>query len=336
MKDIILTGVKPTGTPHIGNYLGAIKPAIELSKTNNNAQQYYFIADYHALTTVETAKQLSDLTYEVAATWLACGLDPKKVVFYKQSDIAEIFELAAVLNNVTPKGLMNRAHAYKAKVQENTDNNLEQDANINMGLYCYPILMAADILLFNTKYVPVGQDQKQHIEIARDIAQSFNYRYGQVFTLPEPIIQKEVSIITGLDGRKMSKSYNNTITLFASQDELEKTIKKIVTDSSAPNEPKSTDCTLFKLYEQFATKQQVENMKNRFELGIGWGDAKKALFEVMNEQLKPLRDKYNYYMQNKHLVDEALLVGAQTAKAVAQKTIAQMRKAIGINFKDLG
>lgn len=329
MKDIILTGIKPTGTPHIGNYLGAIKPALELGKEEKDATKFYFIADYHALTTVQTKEELKRYTYEVASTWLACGLDPKEVVFYKQSDIAEIFELTTILNNVTPKGLMNRAHAYKAKAQDNLEEGLDEDANINMGLYSYPVLMAADILLFHTKKVPVGQDQKQHVEIARDIANSFNFRYGNVLSVPEPVIKKEVSLIEGLDGRKMSKSYNNIIPLFCDEKELEKVIKKIITDSSLPTQPKSTNCTLFTLYEHFATKEQVEEMKEKFAIGIGWGEVKKAVFHAMNEHLKPMREKYNYYMSNPHLVDEILERGKDKAKTIAKSTLNDVKKAIG-------
>lgn len=330
MKNIFLTGVKPTGTPHIGNYFGAIKPALELGKADENAKFYYFIADYHALTTITTSKDLKTHTYEVAATWLACGLKPENVVFYKQSDIPEIFELATILTNLTPKGLMNRAHAYKAITDENLKNGLEVDGNVNMGLYNYPILMSADILIFNANKVPVGQDQKQHIEIARDIAQYFNNRYGNTLNLPEPVINKNVAIVTGTDGRKMSKSYNNIIKLFANEKELEKTIKKIVTDSKGVDEPKGTDNSVYELYKLFATKEELDAFEQELKNGIGWGSAKQKLFELMNTHLSPLREKYNYYIENKHLIEEILAKGAKEARAVAQETLKKVKTALGV------
>lgn len=330
MKEIILTGIKPTGTPHLGNYLAVIRPAIEMSKQNNEDMQFYFIADYHALTTLKNAEDMKKYTYEIACTWLACGLDPKRTIFYKQSDIPETFELSCILGNVTPKGLMNRSHAYKALVQQNLENNIDADVNINMGLYNYPILMAADILLFNTKKVPVGQDQKQHVEIARDIARAFNKKYGKSLVLPTEVIKEDVKIIEGLDGRKMSKSYGNVISLFCSEQELKKLINKIKTDSSLPEEPKNTDCIIFSLYKQFASKEKINELKARFEKGISWGEAKSELFEVVNEYLSPMREKYNYYMDNKNLVDEILDKGAKQTKQIAKETIERVRKAIGV------
>jgi len=243
-QENILTGIKPTGRMHIGNYFGAIKPMLEFMN-KSNCRFFAFVADYHALTTVETALELKKSTYEVASVWLACGLDPEKIIFYRQSDVPEIFELQTILANLTPKGLMNRAHAYKTIVDENLKQKCDVDANVNMGLYNYPILMAADILIFNTDKVPVGLDQKQHVEIARDIANYFNNRYGNVLEVPEEVIEKEVATITGLDGRKMSKSYNNVIELFSNEATLQKTISKIVTDSSGPNEPKGIDNIIY-------------------------------------------------------------------------------------------
>jgi tryptophanyl-tRNA synthetase len=305
---VVLTGIKPTGTPHIGNYFGAIKPALSSAETN----AFFFIADYHALTTVKCAKEMKTLVHEIVKTWLACGLDPNKVVFYRQSDVPEIFELAVILHNVTPKGLMDRAHAYKAAVQEGE--------NINMGLYNYPILMAADILLFNTNFVPVGQDQKQHIEIAADIARAFNAIYGNVLTVPEPRIKPGVAIVPGLDGRKMSKSYGNIIPLFADEAELLKCIKRITTDSSAPTDPKPLDHPLFQIYKLFGKTDIVTT--------IGWGQLKQDLFETANAYLKPIREKYqsiNYADAEKLLTE-----GAIRARKVAQQTLARVKTAIGI------
>ncbi|MBQ8444294.1 MAG: tryptophan--tRNA ligase, partial [Clostridia bacterium] len=273
MKKKILTGIKPTGYAHIGNYFGAIKPAIELSKEEYDC--YYFIADYHALTTLKTKEEMQEYFYNIACTWLACGLDPNKVVFYKQSDIPEIFELNWILSNVTPKGLMNRAHAYKAIVEKNQETGQDIDQGVNMGIYNYPILMASDILLFNTNLVPVGADQKQHIEIARDIAKSFNGKYGKVFVEPEDYVQEQCATLVGLDGRKMSKSYNNTIQLFTSENVLKKAINRIVTDCKLPGEPKELDCTLNKIYKLFATVNQQQAFDQKLQNGLGWGDAKK-------------------------------------------------------------
>lgn len=329
MKQTILTGIKPTGSVHIGNYFGAIIPAIELSQTQD-ANFFYFIADYHALTTVKDAKTLSNQTYEVAAAWLACGLNPEKVVFYKQSDIPEIFELTTILTNLTPKGLMNRAHAYKALVQENKANNLDEDHNINMGLYNYPILMTADIVAFNATKVPVGKDQKQHVEIARDIAKAFNNRYGKCLVETLPQIKQEVALITGTDGRKMSKSYNNVIGLFETEDQLLKKINRLVTDSKGIDEPKGTDNAVFELYALFADEYQLEEFKQQLASGISWGQAKKELFTLANSVLAPLREKYNYYMQNKHLIDDILQNGKEKARACAAETLLRVKKAIGV------
>lgn len=331
MKEVILTGIKPTGTPHIGNYFGMIRPALEFCK-GDDRDFYYFIADYHALTSVKNADEFKDYSYEVAATWLACGLDPDKVVFYRQSDISEIFELSWILSCVTTKGLMNRAHAYKAAVEQNIQSgNPDEDAGINMGLFNYPILMAADILLFNTNRVPVGLDQKQHVEIARDIAKWFNKKYGYSLVSPKEEIKKEVETIVGLDGRKMSKSYGNTIPLFASEQELHKKIKGITTDSTPPNEPKSTDSYIFQIFKLFANEEELAEVEKSFKEGISWFEAKEKLFEIANKFLTPMREKYNYYMSNKHLIDEILEKGKDKAKVIAKETIERVRKAIGKN-----
>lgn len=330
MKDVCLTGIKPTGFAHLGNYFGAIKPSIEFSK-NSNYQCLFFIADYHALTTVKTKEEMKNYTYNIACTWLACGLDPEEVVFFKQSSIPEDLELNWILCNLTPKGLMNRAHAYKACIERNEQEGNDKDFGVNMGLYNYPILMSADILLFNSKLIPVGQDQTQHVEIARDIATLFNNRYGKLLTLPESVVQKETSVLVGLDGRKMSKSYGNTIQLFTDEKTLQKSVNKIVTDCRLPGEPKDTDNTIFKLYKLFASEEQTKQFEKKLLEGLGWGDAKKELFAVMNETISPMREKYNYYMNNKNLVDEILENGAKKAREIASKNLAKIKQAIGVD-----
>ena len=328
MNKRILTGIKPTGYAHIGNYLGAIKPAIELSN-NTDFDCFYFIADYHALTTLSNREELIEYTYNIACTWLACGLDPAKVIFYKQSDIPEDFELNWILCNVTPKGLMNRAHAYKAFVEKNEKEGVDKDNGINMGLYNYPILMTADIILFGANYVPVGLDQKQHIEIARDIVNYFNKKYGKVFITPSEYIQKNTCTLVGLDGRKMSKSYGNTIQLFSTEEQLRKNINKIVTDNKMPGEPKNLDCTINKIYKLFASEEQSKAFDEKLLNGLGWGDAKKELFEVMNEYIKPMRDKFNYYQNHKDEVDKILAEGAKKARVIAKEFLTKARHAIG-------
>jgi len=313
MKEVILTGIKCTGTPHIGNYLGMFRPAIDSANSSKSAS-FFFIANYHALNQVKDVKELAHSTREVACTWLACGLDPARSAFFRQSDVPEVCELATILNNVTPKGLMDRAHAYKAAKDAGQE--------VNMGLYNYPILMAADIILYDTKIVPVGQDQKQHIEIAADIAKAFNAIYGSVLVVPQESIRKEVAIIPGLDGRKMSKSYGNTIPLFCDEAELLKCIKRITTDSSAPDAPKSREHLIFQLYKHFAGKE----LDNK----ISWGEAKQKLFEVMNTAIKPMRERYNYLMANYGEVEKILADGAKRARITAQATLARVRAAIGV------
>ena len=331
MKDIVITGIKPTGILHIGNYFGVIKPTLEFAQNENN-ETLIFIADYHALNYIKTKQELQEYTFELACGYLACGLDPSKIIFFRQSDVPEIFELASILGNVTPKGLMNRAHAYKAITDENVANGKEKDFGVNMGLYTYPILMASDILLYGTKYVPVGLDQKQHCEIARDIAVSFNTRYGETFILPECKIEENVATVIGLDGRKMSKSYNNTIQLFSEENTLRKTINKIVTDSKLPNEPKDLDSPLATIYKLFANEKQFEDFKQKLQNGIGYGDAKKELFELANSVLTPIREKYNYYKSHKQEVQQILHDGAEIARAKAKITLAKVKENIGINF----
>lgn len=329
MKQIVLTGIKPTGTPHIGNYFGAIKQAIEMSN-QEEYENFYFIADYHALNSLKTAEELKTYTREIACTWLASGLDPEKVVFYRQSQIPEDQELCWIIMNVTPKGLMDRAHAYKASVEANLQAHKDADDGINMGLYNYPILMAADILLFNTKFVPVGLDQKQHVEMARDIAKYFNKKYGYSLVVPQEKIQEQTATLVGLDGRKMSKSYGNQIPLFCDEKTLKKLIMSIKTDSSLPEEPKSTDCTIFEYLKLFATSEKLDEMTEKFKNGISWAEAKTDLFNVMNEYLKPMREKYNYYMLHYDEVEKILQNGEEKARVIAKETILRVKKAVGV------
>ncbi len=329
MKPIYLTGIKPTGTPHIGNYFGAIKQAIEFAK-NDEYENYYFIADYHALNSLKNKEEMQKYFRELACTWLACGLDPKKVVFYRQSQIPETTELCWILMNVTPKGLMDRAHAYKACAEANVALGKDADDGVNMGLYNYPILMAADILLFNTKFVPVGADQKQHVEMARDIAKYFNKKYGYGLVVPTEVIQEKLATILGLDGRKMSKSYGNQVPLFCDETTLKKLIMSIKTDSSLPTEPKSTDCTIFNYFKVFGTDEEIKEMENRFAQGISWAEAKTKLFEVTNNFLKPMRDKYDYYMAHFDEVEKILKEGESKARVIAKETIERVKKLIGV------
>ena len=330
MKKIALTGIKATGIPHIGNYLGAIKPALKLSET---CEARYFIADYHALNACKDPVELKNMTVEIASAWLACGLDPNKTLFYRQSDVPETFELSTILMAFTPKGLMNRAHAYKAIVQSNLENGKDPDDGVNMGLFTYPVLMAADILLFDTDFVPVGTDQFQHIEMAQDIAQSFNYVYKtQALKIPQPIAQEETKTVVGLDGRKMSKSYNNTIPMFCTEKELKKLIMSIVTNSQTVEEPKDPDTSnIFALYKNFASQEQIENMRTRYlKGGLGWGQAKQELFEVINTELTPIRERYYYWMNHQEEIWNTLKEGSQKARSLASEKIKQLRKIIGI------
>ena len=329
MKQVVLTGIKPTGTPHIGNYFGAIKQAIEMSE-NTEFDNFYFIADYHALNSLKNKEDMQKYTKELACTWLACGLDPERVMFYRQSQVPETTELCWALMNVTPKGLMDRAHAYKACVQANQELGKDVDDGINMGLYNYPILMAADILLFNTKFVPVGADQRQHVEMARDMAKYFNKKYGYTFVVPQERIQEKTATLVGLDGRKMSKSYGNQIPLFCDEVTLRKLVASIKTDSSLPTEPKSTDCTLFEYIKLFGSSEKIAEMSKRFAEGISWADAKKELFEVMNNYLKPMRDKYNYYMEHFDEVEKLLEKSENEIRPIARETIERVRKAVGV------
>ncbi|MCL2759048.1 MAG: tryptophan--tRNA ligase [Treponema sp.] len=331
MKKISLTGIKPTGDLHIGNYFGAIKPALELTKEYDAR---YFIADYHALNTMRDPKGLNSTIRQVAAGWLASGLDPEKVIFYRQSSIPEVFELATMLMAFTAKGLMNRAHAYKAAIQENNEKGDDTDAGINMGLFTYPILMAADIIIFDSDIVPVGKDQVQHIEMAQDIAQSINANYGQqVLKIPQAGVQEDSAVIPGLDGRKMSKSYNNVIPLFVPEKTLRKTIMRITTNSQSVEEPKDPDTSqIFQLYKLFADAAEQEALAGRYRAGgMGWGDAKEELFQVVNRCLTPIRERYDTIMADIPALDKILEQGAEKARPIAAATVKRFRKAAGID-----
>ncbi|WRP08604.1 tryptophan--tRNA ligase [Rossellomorea aquimaris] len=330
MKKHVLTGIKPTGSIHLGNYIGAIKPALHLAE-NQSYNAAYFVADYHGLTKIHDQHEMKELSYGVAAAWLALGLNPDRAIFYRQSDVPEIFELSWILSCFAPKGLMNRAHAYKSLVEENENSGKDVDAGVNMGLFTYPILMAADILLFQTELVPVGKDQIQHVEIARDIAENFNKQYGETFVIPEYVIQKETAVLPGLDGRKMSKSYNNTIPLFEEPKKLQKLINKIKTDSTPHEEPKDPDSSvIFSLYKEFATSEQVEEMRRRFQGGIGWGEAKKELFQVMNSFIEEPRSKYEELMASPHMLDDILQNGAKKAREKTIPFMKEIKREIGI------
>ncbi|MCL2806316.1 MAG: tryptophan--tRNA ligase [Treponema sp.] len=331
MKKISLTGIKPTGDLHIGNYFGAIKPALELAKEYDAR---YFIADYHALNSMKDPKELNSTIRQVAAGWLASGLDPEKVIFYRQSSIPEVFELTAMLMAFTSKGLMNRAHAYKAQVQENNEKGDDTDAGVNMGLFTYPILMAADIIIFDSDIVPVGKDQVQHIEMAQDIAQSVNANYGQqVLKIPQAGVQEDAAVIPGLDGRKMSKSYNNVIPLFVPEKILRKTIMRIVTNSQSVEEPKNPDeSQIYQLYKLFADNDEQAALASRYRNGgMGWGEAKEELFRVVNRTLSPMRERYDAIMADIPSLDKILQNGAEKARPIAASVLKRFRKAAGVD-----
>jgi len=330
-QDIYLTGITTTGTPHIGNYVGAIRPGIAASK-DPSIQNYYFLADFHALAKAEDPERIARSSLEISAAWLALGLDTDNAVFYRQSDIPEIPQLTWILTCMTAKGLMNRAHSYKAQVQANVENNSKDpDKGINMALYSYPILMAADILMFKSTKVPVGRDQKQHVEMTRDIAQRFNHHYGDILIIPEAVIGDDTAVLSGLDGRKMSKSYDNTIPLFAEEKRLRKLIMKIKTNSLEPGEPKETEgSTLYEIYRAFATDDEVADIKKRYADGIAWGEMKQVLFEYINEHIKPAREEYNRLINDPAIVEQELLRGAERAREISVPYIEQIRNAIGI------
>ncbi len=332
----VLTGITTSGTPHLGNYVGAVRPSVQAS-TRPGVQSFYFLADYHALIKTGDPARVQRSTLEIAATWLAAGLDPERVVFYRQSDIPEIPELTWFLTCVTGKGVLNRAHAYKASVDKNTAAGTEPDDGVTAGLFMYPVLMGADILMFNAHQVPVGRDQIQHIEMARDMAASFNHLYGEHFTLPEAAIDDNVATLPGLDGRKMSKSYDNTIPLFVPREQLKKLVMGLLTDSRAPGEPKSTEgSALFQIYQAFATSDETDAMRQAFASGIAWGEAKQQLFERLDAEIAPMRAAYEHYMTHPDEVERILLAGAAKARAIATPFTQQLRHAVGLRHLAAG
>lgn len=329
-KQRILTGITTTGTPHLGNYVGAIRPAIAASQ-GENVQSFYFLADYHALIKCHDPALVHQSTREIAATWLALGLNTDNAIFYRQSDVPEIPELCWMLTCMAAKGLMNRAHAYKAAVDANKEAGEDPDYGITMGLYSYPILMAADILMFNANKVPVGKDQIQHVEMARDIAARFNHYYGEHFVLPEAQVEESGAILQGLDGRKMSKSYGNTIPLFLPEKQLKKSINKILTNLLEPGAAKDPDTSaVFQIWQAFASTEQTAQMRTAFAEGIAWGEAKKQLFELINNQLGDARERYESLLANPSHIEEVLQQGAQKARAYSQPLIEKIRAAVGI------
>ena len=330
MKKRILTGITTTGTPHIGNYLGAIKPSLNLAK--ESIESFFFLADYHALIKTNDSQSIKASVNDVALAWLSSGLDTKSSFFYRQSDIKEITELNWILTCVTAKGLMNRAHAYKSASAE---NKTDEDKGINMGLFSYPILMATDILIFNSTHVPVGPDQLQHLEMTRDIANRFNHLYKKIFNVPEAIIQDDGKVVTGLDGRKMSKSYNNIIPLLSDEKTLKKSIAKIVTNSLEPGEPKDINgCNVFNLYSHFSTTTEQNDFASEYADGISWGDAKNKLFESINKELSPIRETYNKLSQDKGLVNDLLDAGASKVRPLAADMLGEIRELVGISKID--
>ena len=334
----VLTGINTTGTLHIGNYVGAIRPAIQASR-DNNVQSFFFMADLHALIKCQDPDRIERSRLQIAATWLAAGLDPKRVIFYRQSDIPEIPTLSWMLTCATSKGQMNRAHAYKAALEANIDNEEDPDAGISMGLYSYPILMAADILMFNAHKVPVGKDQIQHIEMARDVATRFNHLYAPkdrpFFTLPEAIVDTTHEVLPGLDGRKMSKSYNNVIPLFeGGAKAIKEAIAMIKTDSRLPGEPKDPDSTsLTAIYEAFSNEDEYKNFRERLMQGLGWGEAKKELFEKIESEIGPMRQKYEQLMADPEQIEQILQEGARKAREISVPFLDELKKAVGLrNF----
>ena len=321
----VLTGITTNGSPHLGNYVGAMRPAIELSK---KSKSFIFLADYHSLIKQQDPKLTHQSTLSIAAAWIACGLDLKNTIFYRQSSIPQIMELNWILTSITPKGLMNRAHAYKA--MQDATSGKDKDKNVQMGLFNYPILMSSDILLFNADLIPVGSDQKQHIEMTRDIANKFNLTYGNFFNLPEPMIDETTSFLPGLDGLKMSKSYLNYIDLFSNEKKLQKQINQIKTDSLEPGEKKPKDSTLYKYFKCFVNDKEIEKIDRYFNEGMGWGDLKKELFTIINNELTPARDKYFDLMNDPTKVERLLIQGESKALKIASKNLEKIRSLVGI------
>ena len=339
MKTRVLTGITTTGTPHLGNYVGAIRPAVRAAQ-DKTVEAFFFLADYHALIKCEDPARISRSRLEIAATWLAAGLDPQRTFFYRQSDIPEIPELSWMLTCVTGKGLMNRAHAYKAAVDANRDSGQEEDDGVTMGLFSYPILMAADILMFNAHKVPVGRDQVQHLEMARDIAQRFNHLYADkqpLFVLPEAVVDDEVATLTGLDGRKMSKSYNNTIPLFeGGAKAIKSAVARIVTDSLEPGQPKDPFASnLLPIYQAFASHDQTRAYIEALQDGLGWGEAKAQLTEVIESKVAPMRDRYETLMARPDEIEDILLAGAQKARSIASPFMQQIKAAVGLGARSV-
>jgi len=325
-----LTGITTTGTPHLGNYVGAIRPAVQASK-RPGTENFYFLADYHALIKCDEPERIQRSTLEIAACWLAAGLDPEQVFFYRQSDIPEIPELTWLLACVTGKGVLNRAHAYKAQVDKNTAAGVDVDTDVSMGLFMYPVLMAADILLFKAHKVPVGRDQAQHLEMARDIASSYNHLYGEHLVLPEAQIDESVALLPGLDGRKMSKSYDNVIGLFAPRETVRKQIFSIVTDSRAPGEPKDTEgSALFQVYQAFASEEETRKLRQAYADGIAWSDAKQLLFERIDREIAPMREKYEHLVSHPAELEQILQAGAAKARSRATPFMGELRRAVGL------
>ena len=325
-----LTGITTSGTPHLGNYVGSIRPSVAASK-GANAQSFYFLADYHALIKCDEPARIQRSTLEIAASWLAAGLDPERVTFYRQSDIPQIPELTWFLTCVLGKGVLNRAHAYKAQVDKNTAAGVDADADVTAGLFMYPVLMGADILMFKAHKVPVGRDQIQHIEMARDMAKGFNHIYGDLLVLPEALIEESVATLPGLDGRKMSKSYDNTIPLFSSRDQLKKFIASIVTDSNPPGVAKQTEgSALFQIYQAFATPAETDSMRRAYADGIAWGDAKQLLFERIEQDIAPMREQYHALMADPEKIEAILQAGASKATALSAPFMSELRDAVGL------
>ena len=326
----VLTGITTTGTPHLGNYVGSIRASVRAS-LQPGVQSFYFLADYHALIKCDEPARIQRSTLEIAASWLAAGLDPERVTFYRQSDIPEIPELTWFLTCVTGKGLLNRAHAYKAMLDKNAAAGAEADNDVSAGLFMYPVLMGADILMFKAHKVPVGRDQIQHIEMARDMAASFNHLYGNLLVAPEALIDDNVALLPGLDGRKMSKSYDNTLALFGPREQLKKQIMSIVTDSRAPGEPKSTDgSALYQIYRAFADDAEAAAFAQAFADGIAWGDAKQRLFERIDAEIGPMRERYQHLIAHPEEVEQLLLRGAEKARAIATPFMRELRHAVGL------
>ncbi len=331
-RKVSLTGIKPTGRPHIGNWLGMYRPALELA-ARDDVDAYYFIADYHALTTVRDRDQMRELTWDCAATWLAFGLDPERTLIYRQSDVPEVFELSWVLACMCPKGFMNKAHAYKAARDANVEAGEDEDAGVNMGLYTYPVLMAADILVVDADLVPVGKDQVQHVEIARDIAQRLNFAFGEgTLKLPKADLREEAAVVPGLDGRKMSKSYDNTLPCFETAKKTRKAVMRIVTDSTPPEEPKDPETSLvYQIHRALLTSDESAALAERYRAGISWGEAKLALYEDLEARLAEPRERFGELMARPDTIEDILRDGARRVREVTRPVLERVRGAVGID-----